>query len=379
MISTLKNGRQRITVVMPSASPTGGAEEAFWQLIKSDAAAKVRWQSIFLEAGPLVQQVKSFVDESITVSCGRTREVWKWWKAASQISAYAKSFGSDLILGWMTKGHVYGGLAAWRAGIPAAWFQMGIPEGGFLDRASRSLPASTVFTCSEFVAELQRAAQPKANVVPVSLGVDLTRFDLSQLPSPIEAQQQLGLPSQGPIIGIVGRLQRWKGMHVLIDAMPKILLQHPAAHCVVVGGPYPAEPEYETELRGQVANLGITDKVTFAGAQTNVPLWMQAMDLFVHASREEPFGIVIVEALSLAKPVVACAPGGPSEIVGPDVIGQLVPFGDADALAHAVCDELLQGTSAAQNQAVAKRFSHEAFSSTVISSLKRYASCEQFN
>lgn len=361
---------RRVTLVMPSASPTGGAEEAFWQLVKSNAARDISWQAIFLEKGPLVEQVKPYVNQSLVVECGRTRELGKWWKATSEIKRHALSFNSHLILGWMTKGHVYGGLAAWRGGIPAAWFQMGLPENGFLDQVSRIIPARAVFACSEFVADEQRAKQPKANVIPIPLGVDLSRFDLSKLPMPTDARRQLGLPLTGPLIGIVGRLQRWKGMHTVIAAMPSVLEKHPDAHCLIVGGPYPAEPGYETELRAQAEELGITDRVIFAGAQQNVPLWMQAMDVFVHASHREPFGIVVVEAMSLGKPVIACVPGGPEQIINDAKYGWTCGFEDHASVAKSVVEIMDGRTQKEADQIIArsKEFSQDCYSKNLIHS-----------
>lgn len=356
---------QRVTLVMPSASPTGGAEEAFAQLLKSDAAKKVKWQVIFLQDGPLVELMEPFAEQSSVVNCGRTREIWKWWQAAGNISRLANEFQSDLILGWMTKGHVYGGLAAWRGGIPAAWFQHGLPEDGWLDRVARRLPARTVFTCSEFVAGFQRGKQPGANVVAIPMGVDLSRFDTVKLPTPMEARRQLGLPTCGPIIGIVGRLQRWKGMHTLIAAMPTVLRSHPDAHCLIVGGPYPAEPDYENELREQVNHLGIASFATFAGAQSNVPLWMQAMDVFVHASHQEPFGIVIVEAMALGKAVIAAEPGGPCEILDNAETGLLFKCGDSPILATKILTLLNDPRLSNRMRSRAKKVSLSRFSSEI--------------
>lgn len=370
------NGKKpyTISVVMPSASPTGGAEEAFTQLIKSNAATKINWQVIFLEDGPLVEQMKPFVEQSLVVKCGRTREIFKWWKASGEISRLARNFQSGLILGWMTKGHVYGGLAARRAQIPAAWFQMGLPENGLLDHMSRVLAARAVFTCSEFVAELQLAKQPNANVFAVPLGVDLSRFDLTKLPTPFDSRQQLGLPEAGPIIGIVGRLQRWKGMHTLIAAMPAILKKHPKAHCVVVGGTYQAEPGYEDDLHKQAGTLGIGGHITFTGAQTNVPHWMQAMDVFVHASANEPFGIVVVEAMALGKAVVAATPGGPNEIILDTIDGLLYQCGDSVGLAEKLSlvlhDPVLRETLGANARVSSReKYSSGAYSERIVRAL----------
>jgi glycosyltransferase involved in cell wall biosynthesis len=359
---------------MPSASPTGGAEEAFWQFIKSDSARSIQLQSIFLEDGPLVQQVQPYVRESFVIPCGRTREIWKWWTVAGQIKSHSQRFGAQLIFGWMTKGHVYGGLAAWRAGIPAAWFQMGLPDNDFLGRASRWLPARAVFACSKFVAREQQASQPKARVIAVPLGFDLARFDLTKLPTPQEAKRQLGLPLGGPLIGIVGRLQSWKGIHVLIEAMPIILESHADAHCLVVGGVYPAEPMYEIQLHELAGRYQISDQVIFAGARKDVPLWMQAMDVFVHASRREPFGIVVIEAMALGKPVVACAPGGTEEMFSDNIVGALIPFADADLMAKSVLDLVNQGSDAlARNPTLASRFSSDNFAKDLLEKMVEVA------
>ena len=85
-----------------------------------------------------------------------------------------------------------------------------------------------------------------------------------------------------------------------------------------------------------MGGLGLDDQVILAGAQLNVPEWMQAMDVFVHASDNEPFGIVIVEAMALGKPVVASNSGGPSEIITDGENGLLTPYGDSEALANAI-------------------------------------------
>lgn len=85
-----------------------------------------------------------------------------------------------------------------------------------------------------------------------------------------------------------------------------------------------------------MARLGLGDVVIFAGFQVDASRWMQAMDIIVHASDREPFGIVVIEAMALGKPVVAGAAGGPAEVITPGVDGLLAPFGDAKALAQAL-------------------------------------------
>jgi glycosyltransferase involved in cell wall biosynthesis len=124
---------------------------------------------------------------------------------------------------------------------------------------------------------------------------------------------------------------------------------------VIVGGAHDLEPDYERYLRQAIADLGLRDHVTLAGLQRNVPQWMAAMDVVVHASDREPFGIVIIEAMALAKPVVATNAAGPTEIITPNVSGQLTAYGDAAALAAAILRYLDNPPFAATIAAAARR------------------------
>ena len=200
---------------------------------------------------------------------------------------------------------------------------------------------------------------PCATVYP---GVSLDRFDPDKLPSPLECRRQLGLPTKGALLGIVGRLQRWKGMHYLIEAMPAILRGHPDAHCVIVGGQHAFEPEYPDLLRRRIADANLSEHVTFAGLQHNIPHWMQAMDVVVHASDKEPFGIVVIEAMAIGKPVAATDTAGPTEIISHGIDGWLWTAGDSASLSGAVL-ELLADRDLRERIGQAARVKAAGFSS----------------
>jgi glycosyltransferase involved in cell wall biosynthesis len=104
------------------------------------------------------------------------------------------------------------------------------------------------------------------------------------------------------------------------------------------------------------AELGIADRVHFAGHQSDVHPWYDALDVVVHASFGEPFGLVLVEAMALGKPVVATAAGGPLEIIEDGISGVLIPPGDPDRLA-ATIDRILgdRSLAAALGRAAAER------------------------
>jgi glycosyltransferase involved in cell wall biosynthesis len=134
----------------------------------------------------------------------------------------------------------------------------------------------------------------------------------------------------------VSRLQSWKGIHLAIKALPRVHESFPTAMLVIVGGPHFSEPHYEHELRMTAARLGVSDRVVFAGLQDDVRPWLSAMDVLVHPARNEPFGISILEAMALGRPVVASDSGGPLEIIDDGRNGLLFRTGDPGSLAERV-------------------------------------------
>lgn len=365
----------KIAIIMPLAEQRGGGELMVLHLLQQGRDLGVTWLVIFLAAGPMVAQVQQFGITALVVDAGRLRELPRYLKAVKQIVGIARREKVDMIFGWMNQGHLYGGPAAKLAGIPAAWYQIGLPLApGWNDRMATRIPALGILTCSKAGADAQARLKPRYAMPLVYPGVELERFDPEALPTPTEARRRLGLSAEGPLIGIAGRLQRWKGMHVLIESLPQILEIHPNAHCVIVGGEHAPEPDYPAFLREQIDALGLKDQVTLAGLQSNVPEWMQAMDVIVHASDHEPFGIVVIEAMALGKPVVAGNAAGPTEVITNGVHGLLTPYGDAPALAAAILRYLDDPAYARQTGAAAhvraQEFSTRRYAENCVAALQ---------
>jgi glycosyltransferase involved in cell wall biosynthesis len=322
---------------MPLADQRGGAESALLQLVHHGRGLGFDWRIVFLEDGPMVAECRAAGAPATVVRAGRLREIRRYTGSVTRLGREFRRERPDVVVGWMTKAQLYAGPAARVAGAPLVWCQHGMASTrSALDRAATALPARGIVVVSQAVGRAQRALRPHRPVEVVYPGVDLERFDRGRLPSPAGARARLALPAEGGLVGIVARLQRWKGVHVLIEALPHVMRRHPDLRCVVVGGAHELEPEYEPYLRRTVADLGLEEHVIFAGRQPQVALWLQAMDVVVHASADEPFGLTIVEAMALGKPVVAAASGGPLEIVRDSIDGLLVPPGDAWGLASAV-------------------------------------------
>lgn len=326
----------KVAIIMPLAEQRGGGEKRLWDLMYEGRNSGIEWLLIFLENGSLAEQIRTLGIDVRTVPSGRLREPHRFIAAVLKIASVVRRERADVVLAWMWKAHYYSSPAAILAGIPSLWSQLEVPDDSLLKRIATILPTSGMLINSKSGKATQEKLSPQRAIRLVYPGVALNYFNPSLLSTPEATRRKLGLPLDGPLIGMVGRLQRWKGMHVLVEAMPKVLQKYPKAHCVVVGGKHQLEPDYQNYLEERMGGLGLDDQVILAGAQLNVPEWMQAMDVFVHASDNEPFGIVIVEAMALGKPVVASNSGGPSEIITDGENGLLTPYGDSEALANAI-------------------------------------------
>jgi glycosyltransferase involved in cell wall biosynthesis len=128
----------------------------------------------------------------------------------------------------------------------------------------------------------------------------------------------------------IGRLVAQKRHDLLVRALARIRVQRPAELTILGRG------ELEGDLRALAESLGVADHVHFPGFVTDTTRYLAASDIFVLASDFEGFGNVIVEALGHGLPVVCTdAPYGPRFIAGDCRAVQLVPPGDADAIARA--------------------------------------------
>jgi glycosyltransferase involved in cell wall biosynthesis len=140
-------------------------------------------------------------------------------------------------------------------------------------------------------------------------------------------------PNGKPLVGMFGRIGRWKGQDVFLRAIARV----PEARAVIVGGPLFGEEEYERKVRTLASDLGLEDRVVFVGHVSEVMTLMAACDVVAHCSTApEPFGLVIAEAMLAGTPVIASDAGGAREIVTPEETGQLTPLQDHEALAAAI-------------------------------------------
>lgn len=164
---------------------------------------------------------------------------------------------------------------------------------------------------------------PKERVVAIHNGIDLLSF------TDLRVEEE----NEGHTILSVGRLSWRKGYKYLIDAMPNILSEYPDAKLVIVG-----YGDQRTPLQWHVKKLGIESSVCFLDKVSGERLYSlyHEADVYVQPSLYEPFGITILEAMSMRKPVVATRVGGIPELITNGAEGLLVEPGNSLQLARAI-------------------------------------------
>jgi glycosyltransferase involved in cell wall biosynthesis len=346
----------RALIVMPVAEQRGGSEVQLQQLVEQRQLAELDLTIAFLRPGPMADWCRAHGAATAIIDAGRLRHGRRLGRAVRTLARLVSSSGCDVVIGWMAKGQVYAGMSAALAGLPSVWLQPGLPVGPApLDRLATLLPAKLVITVSQTVNDAQRRLWPPRPTTVIYPAVDLERFNPDRIGDPRAVRDRLGLPLDVPLYGAVGRLDRWKGFHHLIDAVPEVVRAHPEATLVLVGGPHELDPAYAEELGAQARRLNLNGQVRLVGQQPNPEEWMQAMDVVVHTSDAEPFGMVVIEAMALGKPVVAGAAGGPSEIITPGADGYLSPFGERQALASNIARLLGDGSLRSRTGRAARR------------------------
>jgi glycosyltransferase involved in cell wall biosynthesis len=151
------------------------------------------------------------------------------------------------------------------------------------------------------------------------------------------ARARLGLSPAHQVVGITGRLVAWKGHEVFLRAVAELAPARPMLRAVIAGDADPTEPAYLERLKALAQELGIADRVIFAGYWERIVELLPALDVLAHCSvRPEPFGRVIIEGMAAGVPVVGANAGAVPEIITDGETGLLVPPGDAPALAKAI-------------------------------------------
>lgn len=237
------------------------------------------------------------------------------------------------------------GLAARLTGVPHVWsiHELMVEPATVRNALHYMIPrfSTRVVTVSQAVRDhmLKDAAKFAGRFAFVRGAIDVEPFLSASGRARVRAEW--GIEDDEVLIGMAGRVTRWKGQSIFVHAAKLIAEEHPQVKFGAVGGVFDTEKFYMDRFRKEVQDAGLENRLTINDFRADMPDVFAAFDIFVLPSiLPEPFGLVVIEAMASGKPVIATAPGGPSETVVDGETGFLVPPSDASAIAKAL-EELL--------------------------------------
>ena len=332
LLTTLNHDPQRYSVCLIKGSTSESAmTKAETQLVENRLADGVKRGLKVIDLPSLVRRISP------------TNDI----KAFISIFCLLRQLKPDIVHTHTSKAGILGRLAAWLARVPLI---IHTPHGHvFYGHFGRSL--SRIFLQIEKllgrITHHQIALTPEEGNDYLSLGVSKPN-NTSVIHSGVDVHQfskgakqrskkrkELGIPPDCLVVGYVGWLIPIKGVTYLINAMARVVEQHPESILVLVGKG-DDKGEEEIKLKEQVKRAGLVDKVLFLGWRPDVEEIMGCFDIFVLPSLNEGMGRVLVEAMAAGLPIVASRVGGIPDLVKDGHNGLLVPPADAIALEKAI-------------------------------------------
>ena len=263
--------------------------------------------------------------------------------AARQLAAMLRSRKIDLLHAHNSRTALASVMAVLLAGRGHAvatqhFIEPGRFQSGALSRWVRGVGHFFVNSRLHHVIAISRAvanaARRRGDVPTERLTVALNGIAEPARPSATDGvaiRASLGIPAEAPMIVCAARLEPEKDIATLITAMREVATTLPLVRCVITG-----DGSQRPLLEAQIKRAGLAGTVHFTGFRPDAPAIIAAGDVFVMPSLAEPFGLVLLEAMALGKPIVATRVGGPTEIVVDRETGLLAPPAAPPALAAAI-------------------------------------------
>jgi glycosyltransferase involved in cell wall biosynthesis len=299
------------------------------------------------EDGPLVAALRAAGAEVVLGDVGKLRSDMK--TPAGALRALRSTLRSQRFLGALHRARPFdlvysnsiaivgGALAARRWGLPHVWHVREIvadsPGLAGVFRWMVHRGAERVL-CNSDETRAWIGGAGQGRYITVWNGYDAPAHQ----PPQAQAREALGLPADGLLVVMVGRVNRWKGQGLLVRAFAAAQARATTPmRLLLLGSAAEGQQVHEQALAQDVAASGCADRIHVQPFRPDVELAWVAADLAVVPSTEpEPFGRVAVEAMAFGKPVIAAAHGGLVEIVDPGETGLLVAPRDVAALENAL-------------------------------------------
>lgn len=305
---------------------------------------------IFAPEGELLQKARSEGIDVVALPSYRARMtknpvflvvymmgmLWAGWKLALLM----RKSQVDLIHANSIRAGMMAGLFRWYHHLPVVWHVRDMPPQGIIGKLIKRLAGSTsqaIIGISESVIQGIEHPSVAERCHLVHNGVELKSFT-SEEKQFIKARirSELTTPQDAQVLAIIGQIAPWKRQEDAIESFASLVREERNVVLWIIGeAKFRQENErYLGRLQEKVKSLGLGDKVKFTGFREDVLEICCAADLLLLCSDQEPFGRVIIEAMSQGTPVIGTRGGGVPEIIEHGMSGFMYEIGNTDELTH---------------------------------------------
>jgi len=260
------------------------------------------------------------------------------WPAAMrearwQLHTIIGQFKPDVLVTCTNKDHFVAGAACQLVKLPHVWWVNDALTGDFFSWPTRQVfrwqarGAARVIAVSEYCrTALTGLGVAAEKTVTIHNGIPPLTVDVNRSGT---LREFFSIPSAELLFGTAGRFTPWKGQELFLELARRWVADNRPGHFLLIGRAFNEEQAFEDKLKQFVIKHKLEERVHFVAYQSNLPLVLMELDVFLHTSlRPEPFGRVLLEAMIARVPVLAAAAGGVPEIIDNGENGLLAQPGD---------------------------------------------------
>jgi glycosyltransferase involved in cell wall biosynthesis len=287
--------------------------------------------------GPLHTQMNELGVETLSIDCLSRKN---YPSAIMRLARFMRKRGFDIVQVHSFEGSVVGLFAAFLARVPVRIFsghhshevplyasrKLMLADGFLSKRLATHVVAWSANMRDIFVNSFH---VPDKRVAVIHHGMDLDAW-AQQGEAENNLRTELGL-SDKIVFGTVGRLFWVKDFERLVNVFAEIARDRDDLAMLIVG-----EGEDRKKLEGLITSSGVTGKIFLTGKRDDIASVMNTFDVYVHTALAESFGLVLIEALALGKPIVSSRVGIAEEIITEGENGYLFEPGDTAGLSQAL-------------------------------------------
>lgn len=220
-------------------------------------------------------------------------------------------------------------------GIPVVAHVRGDQQGSKLMQSLFKMPDYFIAVSRWVSDSIGRLGVPAEKRTYIYDGIELQKLNVAADGQAFRRQHQI--PENAFVVGLVGLLIAWKGQMLFVEAAKQLLEEMPDAVFALVGGTPEECKAYEAELRKITEQPGFKGRIVFTGHVSDMAAVYNGLDIVLSASTSpEPLGTMIIEAMTMARPLIAPDHGGAVEMIENGKTGLLFKPGDAQDLAEKI-------------------------------------------